>query len=257
MIDETAAEIRELRTHSSSAVAVKAARALESVTEREYTAVEEYLRTLERNSSALRRANPSHASLQTSQRGIVADVEDADPDTVEAAKERTREAIEDAIDTVETGKREAAANAAAELTDGTTLLTHDYSTTVLEAVERATDRGATLTCYVTEARPRFMGRRTARALASLGVDTCLIVDSAAGHYLDEIEAVVVGMDCIVDGTLYNPVGKRGDTGTPRGVRGREPRVRRHPDAVARPRDHRRGDPGVLRDAPALGSVQRE
>ncbi|MFB6218890.1 MAG: translation initiation factor eIF-2B [Halobacteriaceae archaeon] len=206
MIDETAAEIREMRTHSSSVVAVKAAEALREVTEREYAAVEEYLRALERNSSALRRANPSHATLQTTQRDIVAAVEDSDPETVAAAKERTTEAIEAAVEGVEAGKRGAAENTAAELDDGATLLTHDYSTTVLEAVERATERGADLTVYVTEARPRFMGRRTARALAALGVDTRLIVDSAAGHYLPDVDEVVVGMDCIVDGTLYNRVG---------------------------------------------------
>jgi translation initiation factor eIF-2B subunit delta len=206
MIDETAAEIREMQTHSSSVVAVKAARALREVTEREYATVEEYVRSLERNSSALRRANPSHASLQTTQREIVDAVETADPETVAAAKELTSGAIEDAIDAVETGKRRAAENAAAEFADGATLLTHDYSSTVLEAAELAHESGADLEFYVSEARPRFLGRRTARELADAGVEAHLIVDSACGRYLGECEEVVVGMDCIVADTLYNRVG---------------------------------------------------
>jgi translation initiation factor eIF-2B subunit delta len=38
------------------------------------------------------------------------------------------------------------------------------------------------------------------------VDTTLIVDSAHGHYLPECDRVVVGMDCIVEDTLYNRIG---------------------------------------------------
>lgn len=208
MIDETAEEIREMRSHSSSVVAVKAARALRDLLDQEYPSVEEYLRTLERNSNALRRANPSHASLVTTQRDIVQSVEAADPETVAEAQERTREAIDHVVDEVERGKHEAARNVAEELEDGTTLLTHDYSSTVLEALELAAQEGKHLDVYCTEARPRHLGRKTARHLGEIDrIDPTLIVDSAAGHYLTEdVDKVLVGMDCIVDGTLYNRVG---------------------------------------------------
>ncbi len=39
-----------------------------------------------------------------------------------------------------------------------------------------------------------------------GVDVTLIVDSAAGHFMPEVDRVLVGMDCIVDDTLYNRIG---------------------------------------------------
>ncbi len=206
MIDETVEEIRRMQTHSSSVVAVKAARALEELLDREFATVEEYVRAVERNSTALRRANPSHASLQTTQREVVAAIPEDAP-SVDAAKERTREAIDRVVESVESAKDAAAANAADLLTDGTTLLTHDYSSTVLAAVRRALDEDRSLTAYVTEARPRLLGRKTARELGVLdGVETHLLVDSACGHYLPECDRVVVGMDCIVDGTLYNRVG---------------------------------------------------
>jgi translation initiation factor eIF-2B subunit delta len=207
MIDETAEEISEMQTHSSSAVAVKAAEALGELLDREFATVEEYLRTLERNSNALRRAQRSHASLQNTQREIIRRVEAADADSVEEAKAATGEAIEDVVDAVETAKRRAAENGVELLPDGATVLTHDYSTTVLGAIELAAQEGHHLEVYVTEARPRFLGRKTARTLATLDrVDATLVVDSAAGLYLDECDRVVVGMDCIVDDTLYNRVG---------------------------------------------------
>lgn len=207
MIDETAEEIREMQTHSSSVVAVKAAEALAAVTDREYATVEEYVRALERNSTALRRANPSHASLQTTQRRIVGGVRDADPGSVEAAKRLTADLIEETVERVEQAKAAAAATLAEQLTDGDTLLTHDYSTTVLQGLEAAAADGVALSVYVTEARPRHLGRKTARRLGGVdGVDPTLIVDGASGYFMGECDAVVLGMDCIVAGTLYNRVG---------------------------------------------------
>jgi translation initiation factor eIF-2B subunit delta len=207
MIDETAEEISEMQTHSSSTVAVKAAEALGELLDREFATVEEYLRTLERNSNALRRAQRSHASLQNTQREIISRVEAADADSVEEAKSATAAAIEDVVEAVEKAKRRAAENGVELLPDGATVLTHDYSTTVLEAIELAVQEGHHLEVYVTEARPRFLGRKTARTLATMDrVDATLVVDSAAGLYLDECDRVVVGMDSIVDDTLYNRVG---------------------------------------------------
>lgn len=207
MIDETVDEIEEMRTHSSSVVAVKAAEALRELLDREYPAVEEYLRDLERNSRALRRANPSHASLHVTQQEVIDRVRTADPGSVEEAKARTDEVVADVIDEVKQAKRAAAANAAVRMSDGDTILTHDYSTTVLEAVERAAGDGKHLTVHVTEARPRYLGRKTARTLARIdGADAHLLVDSASGTVLDDCDAALLGMTCIVDDTYYNRVG---------------------------------------------------
>ncbi|MDL5361390.1 translation initiation factor eIF-2B [Halalkalicoccus sp. NIPERK01] len=207
MIDETVEEIEEMQTHSSSIVAVKAARALSELTGREYATVEEFVRDVERNSSVLRRANPSHASLYNVQRTITREVEEADPQTVEEGKAALTAAIEKVVDRIEDGKARAAAHTADYLEDGMTLLTHDYSSTVNAAIERAVGGGVSLSVYVTEARPRLAGRKTARRLAGMdGVEPTLIVDSAAGTYLDECDCVLMGMDCLVSDTLYNRIG---------------------------------------------------
>jgi len=207
MIDETIEEIREMQTHSSSVVAVKATRALEELLDREFATVEEYLRSLERNGTALRRANPSHASLQNAVNDVVDTTVGADPGSVREAKGVTRDAIERVVARVESGKHGAAENAADHIDDGAVIFTHDYSSTVLEAIELATVGGRHLEVYVTEARPRYLGRKTARTLADMpGVDTHLVVDSACGQFLPECDEVVIGMDCIVADTLYNRVG---------------------------------------------------
>jgi translation initiation factor eIF-2B subunit delta len=207
MIDETVEEISELQTHSSSVVAVKAADALLELREREFATVEEFVRSLERNSNALRRAQPSHASLFTTQQEIVRRVSDPDPESAQAAKDRLVEVVAEVTDRIEHAKSEAAANGAELFRDGSTILTHDYSSTVLEAIEGAARAGNHLTIYVTEARPRYLGRKAARTLAGIDrVETTLLTDAASGHVLGECDRVVVGMDCIVGETFYNRVG---------------------------------------------------
>lgn len=206
MIDETVEEIRQMQTHSSSVVAIKATRALRDLLDRDFRSLEDYERALEQNAGVLRRANPSHASLHNATTEVVESVV-GEADTIAGAKELTAEAIDRVVEQVQTGKREAAARAADTFRDGETVLTHDFSSTFLDAVETAVADGRQLEVYVTEARPRYLGRKTARQLAEIdGVSPHLLVDSAAGTVLQECDRVVIGMSCIVGDTLYNRVG---------------------------------------------------
>lgn len=207
MIDETVRRIEEMETQSSSVVAVQAATALRELADRECHTVEDFVRLVERNSSALQRANRSHAPLYTTQQRIVSDLKDADPDTVEAAKERLLAAIDEVVTEVESSKERAAERASALVDDGDTLLVHENSSTVIATLTQALDDGKTFEVYATESRPHFLGRRTARQLSEReGVDVTLIVDGAAGHYLAECDRVFTGMNCLVEDVVYNRIG---------------------------------------------------
>lgn len=208
MIDETVEEIEAMRTHSSSEVALRAVGALGELLDREYATAEEFVRDVERNCAALRRANPSHATLFNAQHAVVDQLTATEPDDVEAGKHALEAAIEAVTTEIETRKAAAAEAAAAMLEGCDRILTHDFSSTVLGAIERAVaEEETTLEVYVTEARPRLIGRKTARVLAGLaGVTPTLIVDSAAGHFLDECDMVMTGMTCIVGDSLFNRVG---------------------------------------------------
>jgi len=207
MIDETVREIEEMQTQSSSIVAVKAAKALRELTERECHTVEDFTRVVERNSSALQRANRSHAPLYTTQQRIVEAVTQADVDSVEAGKAALVDAIEDVVEEVESSKQRAAERAARLFDDGDVVLTHENSSTVMATFDEIRGDGKELEAYVTESRPRFLGRKTARQLAERdGVAATLITDGAAGHYLGEVDRVLIGMNCLIDDVLYNRIG---------------------------------------------------
>lgn len=208
MIDETVEQIEDMQTHSSSEVAVTAARALATVVEEDHATVEEYLRSLARNARALRHANPSHATLYTTMHAIVDRVQRADPTNLEGAKRVTREAVDAEIARVETAKEEAAARAQALLEPDGTYMTLDFSTTVREAIAQAADpEGEPMTVYTLESRPRLLGRKMARSLAAVdGVSPHLIVDGASGRFVSRCDRVLVGMTCVVEEVLYNRVG---------------------------------------------------
>jgi len=193
-----------MQTHSESVVAVKAARALADLLDREYASVEGFELDLEHNAGALRRANLSHALLHNAMSEVVDGVVGS-ASTVEGAKSLTEATIDRVVDRIERGKSEAARNLSGTFDAGETLMTHENSSTVVAALEGASDRP--LSVFVTEARPRFIGRIAARHLATVDhVDVTLIVDGAAGHFLREVDRVVIGMNCIVEDTLYNRIG---------------------------------------------------
>lgn len=207
MLDETVREIKDMDTQSASIVAVKAAEALEELADRKCHSVEEFIRMLERNSSALQRANRSHAPLYTSQQRIVTAVRESDADTVAEAKDRLLATIEEVVTDIESSKHHAAERASGLVDTGDVLLTHENSSTVMATLEAALDDGKQFDLYVTESRPRFLGRRTARKLAGRqGVDVTLIVDSAAGHVLQECDRLLLGMNCLIDDIVYNRIG---------------------------------------------------
>ncbi len=207
MIDQTAAEIEAMHTHSSSEVAVKAAQSLRELLEREYATVAGLQRDVEHNTGVLRRANPSHASLENALREIETAVIENEYASTDAAKAALDRAITETVTGIERATDEAAAAAATLLEDGDRILTHDFSTTVIEALRRAAADGRELEVLIGEARPRFLGRKTARQLAGIdGIDPTLIVDAAVGHHLQECDRVLTGMTCVVDDVLYNRVG---------------------------------------------------
>ncbi len=78
---------------------------------------------------------------------------------------------------------------------------------MLEAVRQAAATGAELTAHVTEARPRYLGRKAARRFVDIeGVTPHLFVDSAMAHALADADRVLLGMTCVTDDTYYNRVG---------------------------------------------------
>jgi ribose 1,5-bisphosphate isomerase len=91
--------------------------------------------------------------------------------------------------------------------DGDTVFTHCHSSAVTETLIKAYESGKRFRVIQTETRPKYQGRITARELVAAGIDTTMIVDSAARHFMKEIDFVLVGSDAVTsEGNVINKIG---------------------------------------------------
>ncbi|MEM2961795.1 MAG: ribose 1,5-bisphosphate isomerase [Candidatus Bathyarchaeia archaeon] len=91
--------------------------------------------------------------------------------------------------------------------DGDSLLTHCNSSAVVGILKKARMDGKSFKVFITETRPLFQGRITARQLGEEGIETYLIVDSAARYFMNEVDKVIVGADAVAaNGAVVNKIG---------------------------------------------------
>ncbi|KAF7322952.1 Translation initiation factor eIF-2B subunit alpha [Mycena chlorophos] len=104
--------------------------------------------------------------------------------------------------------RQRIANLAVDfIKDDAVILTHSHSRVVMETLLLAHRRNKRVSVYVTEARPRGLGIKTAEALTAAGISCTVVLDSAVSYIIDKIDFVLVGSEAVVEsGGLVNAVG---------------------------------------------------
>ncbi|KAF8628456.1 hypothetical protein AX15_003970 [Amanita polypyramis BW_CC] len=90
--------------------------------------------------------------------------------------------------------------------DGSIILTHSYSRVVMQTLLLAHKRKR-ISVFVTEARPRGLGIKTAETLRAAGIPATVVLDSAVAYVMDKVDFVLVGSEAVVEsGGLINAVG---------------------------------------------------
>ncbi|KAF7294959.1 Translation initiation factor eIF-2B subunit alpha [Mycena indigotica] len=104
--------------------------------------------------------------------------------------------------------RQRIANLAVDfIKDDAVILTHSYSRVVMETILLAHRRNKRVSVYVTEARPRGLGIKTAEALTAAGISCAVVLDSAVSYVIDKVDFVLVGSEAVVEsGGLINAIG---------------------------------------------------
>ena len=96
---------------------------------------------------------------------------------------------------------------ARHIRDGDVVLTHCNSEAALSCILQAHQQGMDIEVYATEVRPRNQGHITAKTLSDAGIKTNFIVDSAARHFMKEVDLCITGADAItVNGSVINKIG---------------------------------------------------
>lgn len=204
-VAEALERLRLDRSHGAGWLAREAVRGMAQVVESHPAdTTPDLLSYLRPTARAFALARPSMAPLAN----IVAFVLDrvlAQADVASAANIRrmVRSAVEEAARLSEAASDAAAAQARQHLAG--TVLTHSYSSTVVAALIGARDQIERV--VVTESRPLYEGRATARELAAAGLHVSLITDAQAGVFVRDAQVVVVGADSVLeDGSVVNKAG---------------------------------------------------
>ena len=218
-VRETAAAIDTMETRGAAAIADAAARALRTQARASDADTPEGFRAELRAAARLLFATrPTAVSLPNALRYVLHGL---DGETVEELHESVERTVDDFCARLDRAQADLGEVGANRLRDGDVVMTHCHSTDALACVESAVDRGKALEAIVKETRPRNQGHITAEELDAMGVPVTLVVDSAARHYLNEVDHVLVGADSIAaDGSVINKIGTSGlavnarDRGTP-------------------------------------------
>ena len=208
VVRDTADSIESMDVRGAASIAAAAAEALEAQAAGSETGDPDAFRSeIEAAARVLLDTRPTAVSLPNAIRYVRHRM---DGTTVPELRSSVVDATTRFVDRLERAQTTIGQIGANRLRDGDTIMTHCHSTDVLACVEAAVDQGKSISAYVKETRPRNQGLLTAAALDDLDVPVTLIVDSAAGRYLGEVDHVLVGADSIAaDGAVINKIGTHG------------------------------------------------
>lgn len=96
---------------------------------------------------------------------------------------------------------------AAFIIDGSKILVHSKSRVVLQAMKEAVNLNKRFEVFVTRSSPDHSGDEMAAELAKLNIPCTVILDSAVGYVMEQVDMVMVGAEGVVEsGGIINKVG---------------------------------------------------
>jgi len=203
---QTVREIRAMKIQGASQVRKAVVSAIKhSVGKSKAKSVEEFRRGLKKNMLALANARPTEPETRTALRIILKASMKR-----KKLRELKQEVADECIEYEENRKKamhKISHLGARKLKSKHTVFTHCHSHTV-EGILIEMHKQKTLGhVYLTETRPRWQGRITAKNLRAKGVKCTMIVDSAARSFIGNADVFLTGCDAIIgNGAVVNKIG---------------------------------------------------
>ncbi len=209
-LHKIAGDIKAMRIRGASEIArvVSEGLLLAAKNSREQTA-EGFTLDVERAARILIDTRPTAVSLSNAIRFVIHRLRETRRHTsdVEILRDSTIQACKEFIENSKLAARKIAEIGSNRISSGDVLMTHCQSSVVALIMKTAWAKGKKIKVYVTETRPRFQGRITARLLSEAGIQVILIPDSAARHFMNKVDKVIVGADAVAaNGALVNKIG---------------------------------------------------
>ncbi|MEM7823902.1 MAG: translation initiation factor eIF-2B subunit [Candidatus Aenigmatarchaeota archaeon] len=111
-------------------------------------------------------------------------------------KERSIETIDRLLAQLQTTTKRIAAIGSKIIKPGWTIMTHCHSGEALAVMKAAWAQGKKIHVIATETEPVEQGIRTVKELRAVKIPVTLITDAAAGFFMSQCDAVIVGCDAL-------------------------------------------------------------
>jgi len=202
-------EIKNDKTHGASELARQALNVLRIATERSQTdSAEQFLQELKKIGERLMAARPAMAPLfnivshwfnSISEQSKKADLALIKQLATSRADELASDSLQAVARIAEYGSE--------LITNGDKIMTHSYSSTVVEVLKKAFTKHARIEVIATRSGPGHTGERIAQQLGLCGIPVTFIDDTAMGLYLPTVNKVMVGADRVcANGKIVNGIG---------------------------------------------------
>ncbi|MBS7656192.1 ribose 1,5-bisphosphate isomerase [Candidatus Bathyarchaeota archaeon] len=209
-LDEAVEEIKSMRIRGAGKIARFAVETLRKVIEASNAKTSnELFMDLHEASRKLLSSRPTAVSLPNSIRFVMhkAKLLLKEGPSLEDFKNGILSIIKEFIDKSNGALNKISIFGARRIEDGETLMTHCNSAAVIHILKQAYNEGKRFKVYVTETRPLYQGKLTAKQLGEAGIKTILIIDSAARYFMNKVDKVLVGADAVaVNGAVINKIG---------------------------------------------------
>ena len=196
-------EIKNNKTDGASKLSLKALSILKLVVEKSRTFnPEDFLHELISVGKQLAEARPSMSPIRNRVAHVIHELLQESRRDLDYLKSFTSHKVDEIVEKSKEASLKIPENAK-KLIENRRVITHSYSSTVIEILRKA--KGASV--IVTESRPLYEGRRVARELSEFGIPVTLITDASIGYFASKADIALVGADTILaDGSLVNKMG---------------------------------------------------
>jgi ribose 1,5-bisphosphate isomerase len=207
-IQTAARKIRLLEVQGARNVAIAATEAINALAkETKAKNKKQFLKELLEAKEVLFVSRETEPLMRNAVRWIISQVERSGKETVKELAQIVSSASHQFLRDLEDSKERIAEIGARRIRDDSVIFTHCHSSTVTYLLKKAKEEGKSFEIICTETRPVFQGRITAKEMLELGVNTTLIVDSAARFFMNQADFVIVGADAITsEGNVINKIG---------------------------------------------------
>jgi ribose 1,5-bisphosphate isomerase len=208
IVKDAAERIRSLEVQGATNVALTAVRALvEQLNASEAEDRESALAEIAQAKDILFQTRETEPFMRNAVRYIERELRKKDWQTVAELQGSAQELSDELFEEFYESRQRTAEIGSKRIRPGYRVLTHCHSSAVTMVFKEAVRQGTRFEVILTETRPRYQGRITARELLDEGVKTTMIVDSAVRSFIKSADLVLVGSDAMTsEGNVINKIG---------------------------------------------------